>query len=591
MRRSTPVSVQADWPSLSEKSLPSGQLNLSPSHSISAVIRHIICSKHPRPNAFGARIVVPSRLNLPAWQAGLTNYHDSDIALFLAHGWPVNYCSSSDPAPFDSNHSSAINFAQTVDNFIDTELSYEATAGPFKHDPLPSRLQTSPLQTVDKDKTKRRVVLDLSFPPGRSVNDGIPKDTFLDVPFHLTLPRSEDFVNLILSNGPGSFMYKKDLKRVYRQIPVDPKDYKFLGYKWRDNYYFDLVLPFGLRSATMACQRTTTAIAYMFKSEFNFACINYVDDFGGVENDHTTASTAFRQLDNLFQRLGLESSPSKDCAPSTRMPFLGLVYDTLKMSIEVPQDKLDSITLLVRVWLNTSSATKTALQSLIGKLAFVSACISPGRIFMQRMLNELRLLTHKQQRFHPSREMLADLEWWSLFLASYNGVSLIRSAPQINNPLRFCTDASLHGIGGFYNGRFFHATYPHFITKQSLHINALEILAVTVSVKLWASVLPRQRILVLTDNKSTELALNFGKSRVPFTQACLRELWLYAARYDFEISAHHIAGSQNVIADCLSRWDLNTSYQQQFYDTVLPLYGSVYEEHCTPEFFSFECPW
>ena len=113
----------------------------------------------------------------------------------------------------------------------------------------------------------------------------------------------------------------------------------------------------------------------------------------------------------------------------------------------------------------------------------------------------------------------------------------------MNNHLRFCTDASLHGIGGFYDGRFFHATYPNFITKQSLHINAIEILPVTVSVKLWAYVLPRQYILVLTDNKSTELALNAGKSRVPFTQACLRELWLYAARYDFEISAHHILRS------------------------------------------------
>jgi len=77
---------------------------------------------------------------------------------------------------------------------------------------------------------------------------------------------------------------------------------------------------------------------------------------------------------------------------------------------------------------------------------------------MQRMLNELRLLTHKQQHFHPSRKMRADLEWWSLFLASYNGMSLIRSKPQITSPLQFCTDASLHGIGGFYDGCFFHAT-------------------------------------------------------------------------------------------------------------------------------------
>ena len=258
------------------------------------------------------------------------------------------------------------------------------------------------------------------------------------------------------------------------------------------------------------------------------------------------------------------------------------------MSIEVPQEKLDNITRLVRAWLNSSSATKTALQSLIGKLAFISACISPGRIFMQRMLNELGLLIHKQQRFHPSSETRADLEWWSVFLASYNGVSLIRSEPRINTPLWFCPDASLHGIGGFYDGRFFHATYPNFSTKLSLHINALEILAVTVSVKLWVSVLPRQRILVLTDNKSTELV---SQSRLPFTQACLRELWLYAARYGFEISAHHIQGSQNVIADCLSRWDLNTSYQQEFYDTVLPLYDCITGEHCTTDLFSFECPW
>lgn len=99
------------------------------------------------------------------------------------------------------------------------------------------------------------------------------------------------------------------------------------------------------------------------------------------------------------------------------------------------------------------------------------------------------------------------------------------------------------------------------------------------------SFLPRQRILVLTDNKSTELALNSGKSRVPFTQACLRELWLCAARYDFEISAHHI---HRRLSESLG---LEPSYQQQFYDTVLPLYDCITEEHCTPELYSFECLW
>lgn len=43
----------------------------------------------------------------------------------------------------------------------------------------------------------------------------------------------------------------------------------------------------------MTCQHTTTAIAYMCNSELNYACINYVDDFGGMEKDYKTASTAF----------------------------------------------------------------------------------------------------------------------------------------------------------------------------------------------------------------------------------------------------------------------------------------------------------
>ena len=96
---------------------------------------------------------------------------------------PINYRSSSVPTPSKSNHSSALRFPDAINSFIAAEISHRATAGPFLHNPFPSPLQTSPLQTVRKDDCKRRVVLDLSFPPGASVNDGIPKDSYLDEPF------------------------------------------------------------------------------------------------------------------------------------------------------------------------------------------------------------------------------------------------------------------------------------------------------------------------------------------------------------------------------------------------------------------------
>ena len=133
---------------------------------------------------------------------------------------------------------------------------------------------------------------------------------------------------------------------------MDPKDYIFLVYHWRDCLYFDLVLPFVLRSATLACQRTTNTIAHIFQSVFNHACNNYIDDFGGVETTFEEASHAFCTLEHLFNELGLESSPSKDCSPSTRMVFLGLTYDTIKIPIEVPT--FDRI----RHWLTIPQSTK-----------------------------------------------------------------------------------------------------------------------------------------------------------------------------------------------------------------------------------------
>ena len=155
------------------------------------------------------------------------------------------------------------------------------------------------------------------------------------------------------------------MKRAYRQIPVDPRDYNFLRYHWNDLLYFDLVLPYGLRSATLGCQRTTSAIAQIFYSVYHHQCVNYIDDFGGVESSHDNALAAFQELETLFNCLGLESSPEKDCPPLTRMVFLGLIYDTVTMTLEAPDDKLSRASALVRHWLSSPRTTKSDLKSLI----------------------------------------------------------------------------------------------------------------------------------------------------------------------------------------------------------------------------------
>ena len=210
---------------------------------------------------------------------------------------------------------------------------------------------------------------------------------------------------------------------------------------------------------------------------------------------------------------------------------------------------------------------------------------------MQRMLSDLRHLPHKSSHFTPSSALLADLRWWNEFLAVYNGVSLLRSSPWIDTTVRFCTDACISGIGGFFDGRFFHSSYPPFIDTALLSIASLEMLAVIVSLKLWSEELRGQRILVRTDNQNTELAINTGRSRVPFAQSCLRELWFYASCFDFELRALYIPGHQNTIADSLSRWDNDPKFQHTFYEAAHLHHNTLTEYICSFDLFRFDCQW
>ncbi len=76
--------------------------------------------------------------------------------------------------------------------------------GPFLVNPLPVPLVTSPLQTVSKSVgTDRRVVVNLSFPFGHSVNDGIPKDQCLGTAVKVRYPSVDAFARMVQLKGQG----------------------------------------------------------------------------------------------------------------------------------------------------------------------------------------------------------------------------------------------------------------------------------------------------------------------------------------------------------------------------------------------------
>ena len=404
-----------------------------------------------------------------------------------------------------------------MDKFICKEVELGATMGPFFHNPLHSYLYTSPLNTAPKKGSTegdRRVILDLSWPDGFAVNDGIDKNYYLGEWVSLRYPSIDDFTDLIASLGQGCLLYKRDLSRAYRQIPVCPGDIGFLGYSWRSRFYIDTALPFGLRSAAFICQRVTNAIAHLHRWN-GYNLINYLDDFGGVKKP-SKANEAFAQLGTLLSDLGVQEATQKAEAPSTNMEFLGIHLDTVSMTMSIPSQKMSEIRDILQVWSEKKRASKLDVQSLVGKLQFASRCIRQGRVFIARMLRHLRSLHElpQKRRVALPHFFIKDVCWWRKFMDEYNGISLILQSQWSQPDAIFSTDSCLSGCGGILNihQRYFHSIFPNFILDMKLDINSLELLAMVVAFKLWGSLLRGYRVQVCCDNAASVAVVNSGRS-------------------------------------------------------------------------------
>ena len=288
------------------------------------------------PNFTGARVVVPTSFNLPLWRSLLSEYSDRAVCEFLAFSWPTGFdyscCGVVSSREFH-NHKGALDFPSAVDSYLSTELMFGSVCGPFARNPFSAgHMAVSPLNSVPKpDLDEHRFILDLSWPAGSSVNDGISKNFYLGQQVTLRYPTVDDIAERIVQFGCSCLLYKRDLKRAYRQLPVDPYDYPLLGYSWCDRFYFDIRLPMGLCSAAMICQRVTNAVCFML-SKSGCAVLSYLDDFMGISAP-TMAFEHYRLCGSLLYALGLQESLHKACPPSTQMTCLGVLFDTVALTV------------------------------------------------------------------------------------------------------------------------------------------------------------------------------------------------------------------------------------------------------------------
>jgi hypothetical protein len=452
-----------------------------------------------------------------------------------------------------------------AERFVAAELQSDVDAGrragPFDASPFPV-YRVSPIGVVTKkSNSKLRLIHHLSWPrnssAGSSVNSNIEQ-------LYCPLSSFDDCIAMLNEMGDLSdvWMFKVDIKSAYRCIPVRPADWPLLGCRWKGKLYFDMELPFGMRSSCGCWECYSTAIDWMAQQECQLRrrLLHYIDDFFAAVQTQRIAKAKLELMLQLLRVLGVPVSMDKVEGPARFLSFLGILIDLNLKQIRLDEIKLNQFRDMLSEWKSKSKCTRKQLQSLAGSLLWVTKVVRGGRTFLRRVIDAIRSRSHNFPA--PIEESVRlDLRWWSEFMLQFNGVTMIPDTKWTESWSSECqlfTDAAKSGFGARWGKHYIHGEWtPAQLAKAQgddiLIISALELAAIAIAIMTWGSNWNGKRISIRSDNTAAVAAINSGSCRQPLMMELIRELWFTCCTHSFEIRAVHVAGVKNVDADDLSR--------------------------------------
>ena len=457
------------------------------------------------------------------------------------------------------NLQSANENALAVTENIHKEIHIGRRKGPYTTTPF-AFFYSNPLGVVfKKGKSKPRVIHHLSWPRAQastSVNASI-------IDFDVKLDAFDNAIRAVRELGSGCFMMKIDIESAYRCIPVRPADWPLLGLQWDGQFYFDNVMQFGITSATAIFEWYSSAAQYIVEHTCAIShIVHYVDDFMIFMHDIEKAKRCLAHVLAIFAELGIPVSLAKLEGPTTIVVFLGILFDTVAMTIRLDEERLASLHAELALWSERTTASREELQSLVGVLSFAAKVVATGRTFLRRMIDHMKSLpphsdATTQHALSNTFEM--DLQWWRKFLTKWNGVCIV---PDVNwspaHTLSIYTDACVDGYGAVFDSHWFASRWTADEEQQAARdkrdsMPFKELYALTRAASTWGSQWRGRKILFHCDCQPVVDAWRKGDSSRTHISNLIRTLLFIAASHDFNLNITHIAGVDNVCADLLSR--------------------------------------
>jgi hypothetical protein len=414
-----------------------------------------------------------------------------------------------------------------------------------------------PLHAVVKAGKKARVCVDLS----RNLNDYLP-----DQPFHYSSVAAG--VRLAQECPGQAWFVKLDLSSCFLSFPIHPDDWQYYVCKAGGDYIQFLRMVFGLKSAPRTASLLLDVVSSAL-TDAGIAHVRYLDDFFLVATTRERVWACAHKAAALIAKFGLALSPEKVEGPAQVLEFLGIVFDSLSETLSISQERKKELLGLLADFDGKGWASRSAVQSLLGKLSFAATVLPGARPFLRRVIDTMRA-GHK--RIALGANFRADIAYWATHIEKWNGRAKWRV--DAADPFVFGSDASTTGFAygleacparalaslpghlqpGSVRMGCWSACAGHAVKQQtSSEIQWGEFFAPLAAAVEYSKWLEGSHVVFVVDNESDVHVLNRLSTREPRVCALLRSLCDTALRFNFSFSAVHRPGKDNDLMDWASR--------------------------------------
>ena len=269
--------------------------------------------------------------------------------------------------------------------------------------------------------------------------------------------------------------------------------------------------------------------------------------------------------------LGLDNKSGKsELNPTQVFSFVGYEYHLDSALVKPTQERWLKLQDLILRLKSKHVLTARCLMSLIGLLA--SKMVPEGRLHMRPFQFHLKEHWRYPQLLDSllpwTEAIAAHLDWWQ------NPSNVMKGAdlhPK-DHSIQLFTDASNEGWGADLDQNSTKGLWSD--REKRLHINILELKAVSLALRNFKDQCQNQTVLVATDNSAVVAYINKqGGTHSAEMCALLWKIMTWCHHYHITLKATHIPGCLNVMADLLSR-------SNQVQSTEWSLHPQVFKQIC-----------